>query len=113
MAINALEGLAAEWFTPAGQDQDSAPAEFELRPLDGEQFTTLFLMMDRGRNFTGEAVSYALRCGLTGQAKGFIGERGELPATPGNHALMPFALRLELANRIFEISIMSQAEKKT
>lgn len=111
--INALEGLAAEWYTPADQQESAEPAAFELRPLDGEQFTTLFLMMDRGRNFTGEAVNHALRCGLTGQARNFRGERGELPATAANHALMPFALRLELANRIFEISILSQAEKKT
>lgn len=114
MVINALSGLAAEWYTPIKEREAADPAAFELRPLDGEQFTTLYLMLDRGRNFTGEGVSYALRAGLTGAARNFRDERGgELPATPANHGLLPFALRLELANKIFEVSILSQTEKKT
>lgn len=113
MAINALQGLAPEWYTLAGQADEAEPAMFEIRPLDGEKFTTLFLMMDRGRSLTGEAVSYALEHGLTGQAKGFNGERGPLPATPANHKYIPFSQRLELANRVFEVSVLSQDQKKT
>lgn len=114
MAIHALEGLAPQWYTPKGQPEGDEAAQFELCPLNGEQFTSLFcLMEDTGRRFTGEAVSYALRHGLTGECKNFHGRNGALKATPDNQALIPFGVRMDLASQIYDISILSGTQKKT
>jgi hypothetical protein len=38
MSIKATEGLAPEWYTPPGQDDDPNPARFHIKPLNGAEF---------------------------------------------------------------------------
>lgn len=38
MAVQALTGLVAEWFTPSDQADDDAPARYKIKPLNGFQF---------------------------------------------------------------------------
>lgn len=108
--INALEGFTPEWYTPKGQAEDTQQTSFQVRPLDGEQLTNLQLMLD-GNKFTGESVTYALSVGLV-DWKNFKGASGDVPFTLINQRKIPMVNRIDIASKIFDISILSEGQLK-
>jgi len=81
------------------------------KPLDGEQFTNLQLMLD-GLKMTGEAVRYALQTGLVDWEHVATRAGAELPYTPANTRLLPMPVRIDLASKIYEISLLSGDQVK-
>lgn len=61
MAITAISGLVAEWYTPNQPDSERV-TRFKLRPLNGLQ--NLEISAEIGAHRVGEAQKLALRYGL-------------------------------------------------
>lgn len=110
MTIYALEGFAEQWYTPDGQGGEPQ-TRFRLKPLDGEQFTNLQLMLD-GMKMTGEAVAYALRVGLVDWEHVSRPDGSDLAYSLANQRLLPMPVRIDLASKIYEISLLSGEQVK-
>lgn len=115
MPIKALEGLAPEWYTPKGQDKDSAPTRFRVKPLNGYEYGEVsdYLTIDGGRFFIrNEGRDRCLKYGVV-DWENFSNSTGKVDFDPENLAMIPHVVRVELVTRIMEISSLSEDQKKT
>ena len=114
MKITALENFAPRWWAPEDQDPDHL-VEFEIRPLDGEQYAELaqyVITVDDQTRFGADAVKVALRHGLVGW-RGLKTQSGaDVECRPGNHKLLPFEIRSLIFARILEISNLDEDQEK-
>jgi len=110
MTIYALEGFAEQVFTPEHQEKEDNPTRFKIKPLDGESFTNLYLMLD-GTRLTGDSVSYALRMGLVGW-ENYMDSKGAVAFSLHNARNIPMLDRIAIASEIYSISMLSEAQVK-
>lgn len=115
MAIRALTGIAAEWFTPPSQEGEDSPARFKLQPMNGEQFNMVLpdvLITEESAKINGDGVRQILAYGLI-DWEGVEGSEGSaLSCNRQNHKFLPGFVRLEIASEIFRRSIVSEDERK-
>ena len=116
MAITALTGLVAEWFTPKSQEGEPNPARFKVNPLNGEQCNNVMHGVEFGltkATLSGEAVRDILAIGLTDWEGVEDSDGAALECERGNHKFLPPFLRIEIASEIFSNSFLTGDEKKT
>ena len=114
MGIKALSGLVPEWYTPAGQEDDPTPTRFRLRPLNGSEYGEVadYIDMVGGRIFIRNAGrDLCLKTALL-DWENFEGFDGPLEFSMNAIDLIPHTLRVELVNRILEISTLGEEQVK-
>lgn len=116
MAVRALTGLVAEWFTPSSQEGEAAPARFKIKPLDGEQFNNVMHGIEfsaASAVLSGAAVRDVLAMSLTDWEGVENTDGTALECKPINHKYLPGFMRIEIASEVFTKSILTDDEKKT
>ncbi len=114
MAIKAIEGLTATWYTPADQD-DNDPTRFKVRPLDGEQYGDVadYVALINGEvRITSKGVSVCLKHALI-DWDNFNTSDGPVGFSAHAQRLIPYSTRAELATHIFVTSGLTDEQKKT
>ena len=114
MPINAIEGLAPEWYTPPGQDEEN-PTRFKVRPLDGAEFGEVadaVKFTDTGSPYiTSAGRDRALVLALT-DWENFNDSKGPMLYTRNNMRLIPHETRVAIVNRILAISTLTGEQEK-
>ncbi|MFP4560984.1 MAG: hypothetical protein ACLFQ3_06630 [Thiohalorhabdus sp.] len=113
MAITITEKTAPEWFTPESETEEEQPAQFHITPLNQVQVNEVLPEVDQESGvFSGRGVQTLLRYGLR-DWKNILDEQGkEVPFRYGRLTRVPFDVQQEVASRIFEISVLTEAERK-
>lgn len=115
MPITIRQQLAPFWWRLNDKDPDSA--EFHIRPLNQLQLGALRneIGMNKLKRFvmTAEGVEQALAHGLI-EWRGVVDESGKpLPCTARNYSMLPDDAISSLAAKIFNISQLSDEQKKS
>jgi hypothetical protein len=115
MSIKATEGLAPEWYTPPGQDDDPNPARFHIKPLNGAEFGEVADYLEitpAGALIRHAGRERALALGLIGW-EGFTDRTGKaMPFSTANAKLIPHEIRTHIVARIINISYMGEDAEK-
>ncbi len=118
MTIKALSSFTPEWYTPAGEVGDDAPARFKVRGLSGSQQAEVSpeieLTAAEEVKISGRAMFLLLKYGLV-DWEGLEDEGGPVrfgKNTKVNQDLLPYPLQIELAGRIFELTYPAPDDKK-
>ena len=114
MGIKAIEGLAPEWFTPAGQDGDDQ-TRFKVRPLNGAEFGEVADAVEFTKagaifiSHTGR--ERCLNMALLGW-ENFSGNTGPIEFNNAAMRLIPHEVRVQIVSRIMAISTLDKEQEK-
>ena len=114
MAIQALRGIAAEWYTPSNEEGEDSPTRFKIKPLTPPQLESVMVLSDAG-NITIPLKNYreVLKMGLV-DWENFNDPDSEQPIRVGlaNQDRIPSTIRIEIGAEIISRSSMSGDQEK-
>ncbi|WP_144395669.1 hypothetical protein [Pleionea sediminis] len=116
MSLSINTGLVEEWFVLPGQENEADPAKFKLKPLNQLNFMEVSADTIRYRNGklkpSGEAYGLALGAGLVGWDN-ILDQSGQpLPFSIDNLAYIPAHAMMQVFERIYSISDLSEDDEK-
>lgn len=114
MAIHALRGIAAEWYTPGSEEGEENPTRFKLKPLTPPQLESVMDLSATG-NISIPLKNYGevLKMGLV-DWENFNDPEMDQPIKAGitNHHRIPSTIRIELGAEIISRSSLSGDQGK-
>ena len=108
MAINAVSGLAPDWFEPV-QDEVGPVARFQLRHLSGFEFAGVIVDL----KVSGEAGYRGLvQKAVIGWENVFDENGNALPFSTKNLEKIPAITLLEIGDEVYRRSILAEEQRK-
>lgn len=114
MAIHALRGVAAEWYTPSSEEGEDTPTRFKLKPLTPPQLESVMeLSAVSGISIPLKNYGEVLKLGLVEWENFDDPETGApVKVSFSNHHRIPSTIRIELGAEIISRSSLSGDQEK-
>ncbi len=113
MTDTSLKGLAPEWFTPEDQENEEAPARYNLRPLKPPQIAKLQAHFDGETGaVTALGLYEAAKSGIIGWENVNDQEGNPMKFTRANIDEIQYGRLLELGGQILANSFLTEDDEK-
>lgn len=114
MAIQALRGVVAEWYTPSSEEGEEKPTRFKLKPLTPPQMESVMeLSAGSGISIPLKNYGEVLKMGVVDWENFDDPETGmPIKASFSNHHRIPSTIRIELGAEIISRSSLSGDQEK-